>query len=98
DLPGTYSIYPRSIDERVVVDTLLDERGKDYPDVVVVIADASNLKRNLLLFSEVCDLGIPVILALNMMDVADKKGLAINAVSLSRVLEIPVVSINARTG
>ena len=98
DLPGTYSIYPRSMDEQVVVDTLLNEDGKDFPDVVVVIVDASNLKRNLLLFTEVHDLGIPVILALNMMDVADQKGLSINATALSRVLEVPVVSINARTG
>lgn len=98
DLPGTYSIYPRSMDEQVVVDTLLNEKGDDYPDVVIVIVDASNLKRNLLLFSEVHDLGIPVILALNMMDVASQKGLEINATALSRVLEVPVVSINARTG
>jgi ferrous iron transport protein B len=98
DLPGTYSIYPRSMDEQVVVDTLLNEKAEDYPDVVVVIIDASNLKRNLLLFTEVHDLGIPVILALNMMDVADQKGLSINATALSRVLEVPVVSINARTG
>ena len=98
DLPGTYSIYPRSLDESVVVDTLLDERAKDYPDVVVVIVDASNLKRNLLLFTEVHDLGLPVILALNMMDVAENKGLAISATGLSRALEVPVVSINARTG
>lgn len=98
DLPGTYSIYPRSMDEQVVVDTLLNQDGDDYPDVVVVIVDASNLKRNLLLFSEVHDLGIPVILALNMMDVADQKGLSINAATLSRVLEVPVVTINARTG
>lgn len=98
DLPGTYSIYPRSMDEGVVVDTLLNEGAKDYPDVVVVIVDASNLKRNLLLFTEVYDLGLPVILALNMMDVAENKGLAISATALSRVLEVPVVSINARTG
>lgn len=98
DLPGTYSIYPRSLDERVVVETLLDENAEDYPDLVVVIVDASNLKRNLLLFSEVHDLGIPVVLALNMMDVAGQKGLVVNAASLSRALEVPVVSINARTG
>ncbi|MEQ8414956.1 MAG: ferrous iron transport protein B [Imperialibacter sp.] len=98
DLPGTYSIYPRSMDEQVVVDTLLNENAADYPDVVIVIVDASNLKRNLLLFTEVHDLGIPVILALNMMDVASQKGLDINATALSRVLEVPVVSINARTG
>ncbi len=98
DLPGTYSIYPRSMDEQVVVDTLLNEDADDYPDLVVIIVDASNLKRNLLLFTEVHDLGIPVILALNMMDVASQKGLNVNATALSRVLEVPVVSINARTG
>lgn len=98
DLPGTYSIYPRAIDEQVVVDTLLHENAPDYPDVVVVLVDASNLKRNLLLFSEVHDLGIPVILALNMMDVAEQRGLSINATALSRVFNVPVVTINARTG
>lgn len=98
DLPGTYSLYPRSIDERVVLDILLDKNSKDHPDIIVVIADASNLKRNLLLFSQVMDLGFPVILALNMMDVSVNLGQKVKPLSLARELNIPVVSINARNG
>lgn len=98
DLPGTYSLYPRSLDERVVLDILLDKKSKDHPDLIVVIADASNLKRNLLLFSQVYDLGFPVILALNMMDVSFNLGQKVKPLSLARELNIPVVSINARNG
>ena len=68
DLPGTYSIYPRSMDERVVFDVLSDSTSEDYPDIIIVIVDASTLERNLLLFTEVIDLGIPTILALNMVE------------------------------
>lgn len=98
DLPGTYSLYPRSIDEKVVVDILLNKNSKDRPDVVVVIADASNLKRNLLLFSQVMDLDFPVILALNMLDVSHNLGQKVKPLTLARELGIPVVSINARNG
>ncbi len=98
DLPGTYSIYPRSLDERVVINLLTDENHKDYPDVVVVVVDASNLNRNLLLFSEVADLGLPTILALNMVDMADKAGIQINTKKLSDLYSSPVVTINARVG
>lgn len=98
DLPGLYSLYPKSLDERVVVDILANPQHQDYPDVVVVVADASNLKRNLLLFTQVADLGLPVILALNMLDVAQHKKLQINAVKLAMTLGVPVVNINARVG
>ncbi|MEZ4904353.1 MAG: ferrous iron transport protein B [Spirosomataceae bacterium] len=98
DLPGLYSLYPKSLDERVVIDILANPQHPDYPDVVVVVADASNLKRNLLLFTQVADLGLPVILALNMLDVAQHKKLQINAVKLAMTLGVPVVNINARIG
>ncbi len=98
DLPGTYSLYPKSPDERVVTDVLLNPNGPLRPDVVVVVVDAANLKRNLLLYTEVKDLGLPVVLVLNMLDMAEAQGLRINQVTLSRKLHAPVVGINARTG
>jgi ferrous iron transport protein B len=98
DLPGTYSIYPKSKDETVVMDILANPKHPDFPDVVVVVADASNLQRNLLLFTEISDLGIPSVLALNMLDVAASMNLTVNAVQLAMQLNVPVVRINARTG
>jgi ferrous iron transport protein B len=64
DLPGTYSLYPKSEDERVVFDILMNEKDKHHPDTIVVVADASNLSRNLLLFTQLQDLGLPMVLAL----------------------------------
>ena len=98
DLPGAYSLYPRSMDERVVFDVLADPANKDYPDLIIVIADASNIKRNLLLFTQVRGLGIPVILALNMLDVATNLGQRVSPTTIARLLKVPVISINARTG
>lgn len=98
DLPGVYSIYPRSLDERIVSEILLDHHGPMTPDKIVVIADATNLKRGLLLLSQVMDIGLPVILALNMMDLVAKAGLSYDIKALSEKLGIPVVSINARIG
>lgn len=98
DLPGTYSIYPRSLDERVVFETLSSPDAQEYPDLAIVIVDLSNLKRNLLLFTQIKDLGVPVILALNMADVAEKAGLKINLEILSQELHTPVVLLNARKG
>ncbi len=98
DLPGTYSIYPRSLDERVVINLLSNSAHPEYPDVVVVVVDASSLERNLLLFTEIKDLGIPTVLALNMMDVAGKSGFEIDSEALADSLSCPVVVINAREG
>ena len=98
DLPGTYSIYPNSLDEQVVLDVLANPKNPDYPDLAVVVADASNLRRNLLLFEEISDLGVPTILALNMLDVADESGISINSGKLSKLLGVPVVELNAREG
>lgn len=98
DLPGIYSIYPKSKDEQVVMDILANPSHPDYPDAVIVVADASNLQRNLLLFTEIADLGLPTVLALNMLDVAESMNLRVNAVQLAMQLAVPVVKINARTG
>ncbi|PWK75916.1 ferrous iron transport protein B [Mucilaginibacter oryzae] len=96
DLPGTYSIYPKSKDESIVFSVLADKSKGLVPDLVVVIADASNLKRNLLLYTQIADLKIPVIVALNMMDVAQKAGIKINVDLLAKKLGVPVVPISAR--
>jgi ferrous iron transport protein B len=96
DLPGTYSLYPKSLDERVAVEVLCDPENSDHPDVTIVIADASNLKRNLFLVSQIIDLKIPLILALNMMDMVEKEGDVIDTVRLSERLGVKVVGISAR--
>ena len=98
DLPGIYSIYPKSVDEQVVINILANPQHPDYPDMAIVVADASNLKRNLLLFSQVRDLGIPTVLALNMIDVAENSGIVINSVKLSKELNVEVAEINAKKG
>jgi len=98
DLPGTYSIYPKSNDETVVADILLNKEDELFPDVLVVVVDASNLKRNLLLFTQMKDLGLPVILALNMVDMANRIGVGYDLGLLEKELGTPVVSINARIG
>ena len=98
DLPGTYSIYPRSLDEQIVSEVLLDHHSPTTPDKVVVIVDATNVKRGFLLLSQIIDIGIPTILALNMMDLAAKAGISYDLNALSKKLGIPVVPINARNG
>jgi ferrous iron transport protein B len=96
DLPGTYSIYPKSQDESIVFSVLADKANPHSPDLVVVVLDASNLKRNLLLYSQVADLKIPVIIALNMMDMAKKADININVDLFAKKLGVPVVPISAR--
>ncbi|MFB0498930.1 ferrous iron transporter FeoB [Mucilaginibacter sp. OAE612] len=96
DLPGTYSIYPKSKDESIVFSVLADKSKGMVPDLVVVILDASNLKRNLLLYTQVADLKIPVVVALNMVDVSDKAGIKINIDLFAQKLGVPVVPISAR--
>lgn len=98
DLPGTYSIYPKSADEQIVFDYLFDKKSKDYPDLLVIVVDSSNLKRNLFLFSQLYDLGIPCLLVLTMTDVASKQGVSVNSELLSDLLNVPVLEVNARTG
>lgn len=96
DLPGTYSIYPRSADEWVTFDVLLNPRNPDRPDIVICLADASNIKRNLLFCSQIIDLKIPVVIALTMMDIAQQKGIRIDVPALELALGVPVVALNPR--
>ena len=99
DLPGVYSLFPRTQDERVVSDILFDRDHKDYPELAIVLADATNLERNLLLFTQVKDLGIPTILLLTMEDVAKRSGIQVDKAILSNhYLGTPVVMMNTRNG
>lgn len=95
DLPGTYSLYPRRLDEWVSYRVLLDQDALKA-DVYVAVADASNLKRNLLFCTQLIDLKIPVVIALTMMDIANKKGIKIDIPELERELGVPVVAVNPR--
>ena len=96
DLPGTYSIYPKSKDESIVFSVLADKAKGMVPDLIVVILDASNLKRNLLLYTQIADLKIPVVVALNMIDVSEKAGIIIDVNLFAQKLGVPVVPISAR--
>jgi ferrous iron transport protein B len=96
DLPGTYSINPTSLDESIVLKTLLKKDIKESPDVILVVADVENLKRNLLLFSQIKDLEIPTVLAINMVDQMNRKGISIDLSLLKKELNTEVVLISAR--
>lgn len=96
DLPGTYSLYPRRGDEWVAYKVLMGADTDIRTDVVLLVADASNLKRNLLFCSQIIDLKIPVVMALTMNDIAAKKGIVIDLNGLATELGIPVVAVNPR--
>lgn len=96
DLPGSYSLYPRRQDEWVSYKVLLNQDKEIKADVVVVVADASNLKRNLLFCTQIIDLKVPVVIALSMMDMAKRKGIKIDIAALERELGVPVIAVNPR--
>jgi ferrous iron transport protein B len=96
DLPGTYSLYPKRADEWVTYKVLLDQDDEVKPDMLILLADASNLKRNLLFVSQIIDLKFPVVVALSMLDLAQKKGISIDVEGLERELGVPVIPVNPR--
>lgn len=99
DFPGVYSIYPRTQDEEVVYASLTNKKGTEFPDLVIYVADSSNLERNLFFFSQLYDLNIPLILVLNMWDVANKRGIELDLDALKkRFNDVPIVTANARIG
>ena len=99
DLPGTYSLSPNSLDEQVSRDVLMNRLPElPAPNLIVVVVDASNLQRNLYYATQVIELGHPTILALNMVDVAEANGQAINSLKLAELLGVPVIPIVASTG
>lgn len=98
DLPGTYSLYPRRNDEWVSYREIMTGGENEKIDLAVVVADASNLRRNLLYVSQVIDLKIPVVVALTMVDLAKKRGITVDVDCLSREMQVPIIAVNARTG
>jgi ferrous iron transport protein B len=99
DLPGTYSLASRSPDEHVARQVVLGQiAGTPRPDVILVVADASNLERNLYLVTQVLELGRPTVLALSMLDVAEAQGKRVDAEKLSVLLKVPVVPVQAHRG
>ncbi len=96
DLPGTYSLNASSFDENVVIELLLNKNDKDYPDVAALISDVENLKRNLLLFTQIKDLGIPVILVINMADRMTYKGISLNIEYLESKLKTKIAVVSTR--
>jgi ferrous iron transport protein B len=93
DLPGTYSLQTRSPDEAVARDVLLGRRGDTTaPDVILCVVDATNLERNLYLFAQLAELGLPMVVALNMADLAERNGIALDAKALAEKLGCPVVT------
>lgn len=99
DLPGTYSVFPRSKDEKVVYDILSDKNHPDYPEMILVVADSSNLERNLLLFTQLYDMGLKCVLVLTMPDISGRRNIRIDTDALSRRFgNTPVVAVNGRNG
>ena len=96
DLPGTYSLNTTSLDESLVVELLLNKNDKDYPDVAVVISDVENLKRNLLLFTQIKDLKIPTILVINMADRMDRKGISLDVGAMEKKLDTKIALVSTR--
>ena len=96
DLPGTYSLNASSMDESVVVELLFNKNNPDFPDVVVGVTDVENLKRNLLLFTQIKDLEIPTVLVINMSDQMQRKGIKIDLEKLEKKLNTKVVLVSTR--
>jgi len=98
DLPGTYSLNASSIDENVVIELLLNRNDKLYPDVALLVSDVENLKRNLLLFTQIKDLKIPTILVINMADRMDYKGISLDIPMLEKRLNTRIALVSTRRG
>jgi len=98
DLPGTYSLNASSIDENVVIELLLNKNDKLYPDVAIVVTDVENLKRNLLLFTQIKDLEIPTILVINMADRMKHRGISLNIPLLEKKLKTRIALVSSRKG
>ena len=98
DLPGIYSLYPRSLDEKIVAEIFSDRRSTSYPNKVILVADSTNLQSSLLLLTQLIELHLPIVLALNMVDLSAKSGQSIDVNALSKTLDLPVVMVNSRNG
>lgn len=95
DLPGTYSLYPKSLDENIVFNTLVDTEDENYPDVVVLVINGTQIRRNMILVTQVIDLQIPCFVAINMIDEAQRNNVQIEKEALEKELGVPVALISA---
>ena len=98
DFPGLYNLYPTSRDEKLVVQSLLDTKDVYHPDVICYVADITKLDKHLLLLDQLRDMDVPLILVLNMIDLAQKEKVDIDVERLSKKLDVPVVSVSGRSG
>ncbi|MCF8245380.1 MAG: ferrous iron transport protein B [Saprospiraceae bacterium] len=98
DFPGAYSLYPNSEDERVVLNVLANPNSENFPDAVVYVADVTGLDKHFLLLTQIKDLGLPCVLALNMADTAEQEGIVVDTQRLSEFLQMPVINVSGRTG
>ena len=96
DLPGTYSLNASSLDENVVIELLLNKNDKDYPDVAIIVSDVENLKRNLLLFTQIKDLKVPTILVINMSDLMIRKGITLDIKLLEEKFHTKIALVSTR--
>ncbi len=96
DFPGTYSLYPTSSDEKVVIQSFANPKDENYPDLVVFVADITQLHRHLLLFTQIIDLDIPAVLVLNMIDIAQQKGMKCNLQAISEHFNVEVIEASGR--
>ena len=98
DLPGTYTLFPSSMDEEVVFNTLVNKENNFRPNLVIVVAEPTNLKRSIILYQQARELGLPAIFVINMIDEAKEKGISIDIQQLEQLLNTKVYQTNARTG
>ena len=98
DLPGTYSLYPTSLDERIAVNALIDTNNKDFPDAIIYIIDVTHLERHLLLLTQIADVGFPLLVALSMNDIAARQNINCDELKLKEAFGIDFIKINGRTG
>ena len=96
DLPGTYSLNASSLDENMVIELLLNKNDKDFPDVAVLVSDVENLKRNLLLFTQIKDLEIPTVLVINMADRMNYRGISLDIPYIEKALNTKIALISTR--
>ena len=98
DFPGTYSLYPTTSDEKVVTKILCNTQDESFPDAIVYVADLTNLEKHLLLLAQIKDLNIPIVLALNMIDLAAKEGIKYDLDILSNFFQVKIVTVSGKYG
>lgn len=98
DLPGNYSLHPNREDEKISLQILTNPKSEDYPDAIIYVADSTELEKQMLLFTQLIDLGFPMLLVLNMSDIADRKNIVIDPSILQKAFGVPVILLSSRSG